>query len=309
MATTKEQQEKNQQDFAASFGEDQQAAPEQTEDQAFGITPEDGANSPGEDGDVGNAPAVAIVIPEEGAAAEEAAETPAEQATEGAAGEAAEEMPPMSQNDKTWDGRLRKREEEIAAREQALSEKEKAGVTESHEESGEVGGDADGSESGLMSAEEAMQKLSEDFGPDFVQMIVAIATSKAKEEAMATAGQTVQAVSQNVEAIIAHLNDAGQRDHFKAINGAHPDFMDVANSPEFQQWLSTRPTEEQENDKRILASGNADEIIDILHQFKKAGEPQQDDGADDAEGVRGGGIQLPNTPAASGDYEEAWNQA
>lgn len=324
MATTKEQQDQNGSEFEAAFNEEPTAAPEQSEDELMGITAEEGVT--GEDG--GAPAAVSIELPEEGEGmttdtgegvpaeagpAEELAETPAVEAAEGASGEAAEE--PMNQNDKTWNGRLNKREEELNAREQALADKEGShsprDVQASDSGESNIGGDKDGTSSseGGVSADDAMSRLSEDFGQDFVQMIVAIATAKAQEAAAAAAGATVEAVSKNVDQIIAHLTDRGQKEHFKEIHGAHPDFMDVANSPELQQWIAALPEEDQTSINRILATGSAEEIVSLLTKFKQAGAPVDESAIDDAEGVRGGGIQLPTQPAESGDYEKAWEQA
>ena len=282
---TQEKQKQNDEEYAGAFNEPDQSKPDQSEDEAFGITPEITDDGQGE-GEPANE-----AIPEEAAepAAEEATETPEQEQAEP---EMSMEEMPMNQNDKTWNGRLNKREEDLNAREKALAEKEQGGETKE-----------------AISPDEATQKLSDDFGPDFVEMIKSIATGIAESAASKVAGDTVQAVDRDVKEIIAHLQDEGQKAHFEKISGKHPDFMDIASSPEFEAWLKTRPEAEQEKDAKILSSGSSTEVIGIIDQFK-ASTQQSDDGADAAEGVRSGGIKLPESPAAdTGDYATAWDQA
>lgn len=294
MATQK-QNEQDGKEFEDAFNAPEAKAAEQTEDEAFGITPEitDDVQGEGE-------PATTSIDLD--AAAEEAGETPAEESAEGPAGEAKEEVPaedpPMTQNDKTWEGRLRKREEEIALREAALESKE---VTPAEEVSGE-------SIEGTMSSDEAMAKLSDDFGPEFVEMIKVIASGIAETAAAKVATQTVETVDRDVKDIIAHLQDAGQKAHFEKIASVHPDFMEVAESPGFKAWSDARPDENKKSEAEILAKGSATQVINLLTEYKKS--IQEDNGEDAAEGVRSGGIMLPETPqAGNDDYEAAWKEA
>lgn len=296
MATQK-QDEQDGKEFEDAFNAPEAEATAQTEDEAFGISPEitDDVSSEGE-------PATTSIDLD--AAAEEAGETPAEESAEGATGEANEEIPaedpPMTQNDKTWEGRLRKREEEIALREAALESKE---VTPVEEASGET-------IEGTMSSDEAMSKLADDFGPEFVEMIKVIASGIAEAAAAKVATQTVETVDRDVKDIIAHLQDAGQKAHFKEIAKAHPDFMDVAASPEFKAWSDARPDENKTSEMDILEKGSADQVIKLLDEYKASAGQDEDNGEDAAEGVRSGGIMLPETPqAGNDDYEAAWKEA
>lgn len=298
MATQK-QDEQDGKDFEDAFNAPEAEVTAQTEDEAFGISPEitDDVSGEGE-------PATTSIDLD--AAAEEAGETPAEETAEGAMGEAAEavevpaEEPAMTQNDKTWEGRLRKREEEIALREAALEGKE---ATPAEEASGE-------SIEGAMSSDEAMSKLADDFGPEFVEMIKVIASGIAETAAAKVATQTVETVDRDVKDIIAHLQDSGQKAHFKEIAKAHPDFMDVAASPEFKAWSDARPDENKASEMEILEKGSADQVIKLLDEYKASAVQGDDNGEDAAEGVRSGGIMLPETPqAGSDDYEAAWKEA
>jgi len=297
MATQK-QQDQDVQEYEAAFNEPDQQTKGQSEDEAFGITPEITSAESGE----GDPPVVTI-------SPEEEAETPEQEATEGPAGEAAEEAEPeMNQNQKTWDGRLKKREEELAAREKAIKDMDSGSM--SGAEGRQDGGNDEAGEEGKMSSDAAMAKLSEDFGPEFVEMIKVIASGIAQTAASEVASKAVETVGTDVKDIIAHLQDSGQKSHFKAIASVHPDFMDVSESPEFEKWLDSRPEEKQAEDAAILASGGSDEVIALLDEYKAATGMQEDAGEDAAEGVRSGGITLPTKPqAGNDDYEAAWKEA
>ena len=123
---TKAQAQQDQDEFSAAFNEPDQAKTEQTEDEAFGIAPENNEapgiqeaqaqssdSSAAESGDssagTAGAPAVAIVV-EPGAEADGSIEAPTD--------------PKDIQREKTWEGRLRAKEAELKAREEALAAKE-----------------------------------------------------------------------------------------------------------------------------------------------------------------------------------------
>lgn len=306
--TTKDTQQQDETNFADAFNEEPASVPAQSEDEAFGISPESGEEDQGSPATVTVevSPAETQAVEGEAQTAEEAAETPAVEAGEGDAGETAENTAEESGEpvQEDWEQKYKTLQGKYNA-----EVSNRAPVETERNETGNVRGNADGTPEEVNSADEAMSKLSDDFGPDFVQMITAIASAIASAAAQEVASKTIEVVDRDVKDIIAHLQDRGQQDHFEKVAGAHPDFMDIANSPAFAQWLGTRPAEEQANDQRILASGNAKEIIGILGQFK-ASAPADDGSADAAEGVRSGRAQLPVSPEAGpSDYADAWNQA
>lgn len=313
---TEQKAMQDQQEFADSFNDESAPAPEQSEDAAFGISPDisaesssDGAGEPPAmtlDGNAADADPQGTNPPEpemeqvEGAPAEEAMETPAQEAAEPMAEGASTQM--TEQQLKSWEGRLKKQQAELDAKNSQPAAEGDAGEIK------EVIADV---ASGEISADEAMSKLSDDFGPEFVSMIVAIANKAAGDTATGAIGD----VSRNVDGIISHIKDSAQRAHFEAISDAHPDFMEISAAPEFTAWLATRG-DSQAEDKRMLESGTAKEVNSVLAAYKKSTEQadqakdENNNGeADAAEGVRSGGIQLPAEPTSSDNYEAAWEEA
>lgn len=237
--------------------------------------------------------------------------------------------PKEIQRMKSWEGRMRAREEELARREAALKsggqaaeggEADEAGEAaaesiEAAAESLEKKGDQEGAErveqvadkveSGEMTAEQAMQVLANDFGPEFVKMIEAIAVSKAQEAGKQIAEQATGELGSRIQEVIESLADDKAKAHFEAIASKHPDFDEVAKSPEFAEFVKTYPGGEE-----IAANGSAADINQMLDSFKEAGQQsnEPDPAIEAAEGVRSTGMRLPEKPKRSEGFEEAWNE-
>jgi len=280
------------QEYQDAFNEEAVAKPEVSEDEAFGLVPEEVSSGNTPEGD---APAVAIVIepkgeeamPEEGEAAE--SEMSAE---EMAAEEMSEEVSPEDmQRQKSWEGRLKKREEELKAREAELS-----AMAEATETSLAVD-DA--------SVEEAKNKLAEDFGEEFVSLIATIATGMAKQVASETASSKAQEMKARVDLLISEIGDIAERAHFEKVYDAHPDFAEIANDPAFNEWVNADPGRAQ-----IVESGSARSVIALLTEWKAlSATTEEESGDDDTEAVRSGGLKLPAPgPGMNKDYADAWKE-
>jgi hypothetical protein len=327
MATTPEKAQQDQQDFASAYNEDQAPAQQQTEDEAFGIEPEAhetlveetteaepmdaAAAEGGAEGQAGNdaqgsAPALVVIEPG---------------ATD--SGDAQEEDPKDIQRQKSWEGRLKAKEAELKAREEALNapaettqeasepgetmaeEAAEPAVTEKIEETVEKVA------SGEMTADEAMASLSQDFGEDFTKMLSLLIESKASEIAGKTADERVSKVSGQLDGIVGEIIDDKSKAHYESIADAHPDFEEVAGSPEFKEYIDAMDETAKASAMQVIEQGSWRQIVKLLNSFKdasKQAEPQDESGMDAAEGVRSkGALQIPNKPMQSADYEDAWS--
>ena len=174
-----------------------------------------------------------------------------------------------------------------------------------------------------MTAAEAMKMLAEDFGDDFVKMIEVIASAKAKEAGAAVAGEKFGEVTKTVDEIISNIVDERAKAHFERIADAHPDFNEVGSSPEFSSWVGSLPEDKKADAERVVANGSAKEIIKLLDTYKAQAsapasqsggnqgaqtDPAVDAAMDAAEGVRSSGLKLPEEPAKSDGYEDAWKE-
>lgn len=169
-----------------------------------------------------------------------------------------------------------------------------------------------------MSYQDAVQRMSEDFGPEFVDMVRVIAAHHASEAGGKAASEAVGSVKSEIEEAIDSINQAFATQHFEAISEAHDDFMEIVAKPEFESWVASMPESEQNAMRQVIAGGTARQVIAMLKQFKEQGAAEEDptgmDELDAAAGVRsgGGGPTAPMGGArlATGDeYADAWTKA
>ncbi len=306
---TPEQVRQDEQDFAAGYDEDMPTPVEQTEDEAFGLTPEaseedDYPNSPDEAEIVADEPA-AEDAPVDVAGAVEAAQPEAQPEAESAKGD---DLAKEVQRLKSWEGRLKAMEAQLKAGKPA-DEPETPAEAAAEDEAEEVG-DAEKAE--VTDVDGAIKALAADFGNEFTKMLMMIIDAKV--------GQANEGVAKSVDEIIADIVDTKAKAHFEAIADKHPDFMEIADSPEFAAYLDAMPEDEKAKAQQIVEGGTSREIIALLSAYKAttskpeaeaepAMEQADDSMMDAAEGVRSSGMRLPTQPsAASSDYSAAWDE-
>lgn len=327
MATTPEDSKQDQDDFAAAFAGDEPAKTEMSEDEAFGLT---------DPMDEGDEPEMMEVDEEAGEADSDEAQTasgggdmagtdPAiviaiEPGADDNAGAEDEPTDPKElQRQKSWEGRLKAREAELKAREEALSQGAPAEMSVEPGEPAEapmaeaVEEAAEKVESGELTVDQAMATLANDFGPEFTRMLGVLIEAKAGEIAGKTADERVSKVSSQIDGLVGEIVDDKARNHFESISEAHPDFMDVAESPEFKDYVDGMDETKRAAAMQTIESGSARNIIKLLSTYKdsKSGgklDPVQESSMDAAEGVRSGGLKLPEKPSISEDYADAWDK-
>jgi hypothetical protein len=336
--------------YADAFNEDQAPSAGMTEDQEFGTGEMPETPAPAQDTemmseDAGNAnegesPAMAIVVDGgdmenevQAAGAKDSAEVAADQDTVVAASDVPAKQPADMDKEvqrlKSWEGRLKAMEAKLKAAGADTPDEQTEAVAEAIEKSADAADTpadeekveqiAEQVEDGQISVEQAMKQLSDDFGDDFVRMIEAIATAKARE----AGSQVVGELKGTVDEIINDIVDTKAKAHFERIADAHPDFNKIGESEEFKAFIDSMPDEGKGAALDTIANGNAKQIIKLLNDFKatnKAGAAElteakdsivdevSEDQMDAAEGVRSSGMKLPDQPQKADDYASAWDQ-
>lgn len=324
---TPEQAQMQSDEFAAGYAEDQPKTPEQTDDEAFGLGPvateAPAATEAATDMPVDPAAEMAAEVVEPAADVQSepvmATEPPAEPTEP-----AAPALSPEEQRMKSWEGRLKAREAELKAREEAM----KAGPSEPGETMAEEVAEPAATEkiedvveqvqSGDLTVEQAMKVLASDFGEDFTKMLDVMITSKASEIAGRTADEKVSGMNGKFDSLVNELVEDKKAEHFGSIEEAHPDFLDIAQSEAFRNWVDAMPATDKEAATNTITGGRARDIIKLLSGYKKSIEAPAADTATDtpdeaamdaAEGVRGKtALKLPEKPKQSSGYEEAWDE-
>lgn len=343
MSTTLEDLNNNQAAYDAAFAENFPAPVELSEDEAFGIMPEVPAEDGASDGNsehTGGEESAAVTMAEtpetpeeEEAQAIAGTPEPGEQVEEEGEAEVAP-SPEDIQRQKSWEGRLRAREAQLAAREAELAaiEAKLKGEQPARADGGEVEMDdletpahenAESAEAEAMEdateqlesgkpLDAVMQSLRDDFGDDFVSAIESLVNAKAAAIAEQLVGEKVGNVSGALQELMSEIEDRDTRAHFQAIAKSHPDFMEVANGESLQAYLAQLPEQDRAAAEAVLDKGTADDVIALLDAVKESEKPQEQHADDDtlaaAEGVRSGGMKLPEKPAQADDYSSAWNE-
>lgn len=283
MAMTPKQAQQDQDDFMAAYEEDAPEQVAQTDDDAFGIVPDEAVM---EDAGVLNS---------------------TEKATEAVEKQASGGHPPgltlEEQRAKSWEGRKQAQAREAAPKEavdpvEEVLEEQQSEVQADEPEVSELLEEA-AAKTKSMEPDEALKVLAADFGDDFASMLSSIIDAKV--------AQVGEGVNKSVNEIIEDIVDTKAKTHFETIADRHPDFMDVAESAEFKAYCEATP-----ECAKVVESGSAREINKMLDAYKKQAktEPQQDDPSmDAAEGVRSSGMRLPKEPSSSSDYSAAWDEA
>ena len=301
-------------EMTKAFDEDVPPPAERSEDEAFGLTPPDqaGGETPGADTATMTAEG-SEDAPAEMPAGDGSEQLPAE--AEPMPADGGEVMSPEDeQRSKSWEGRLRKREEELAAREaelKAMKERPAGGeaaaegepVSEEMAEMESPQGDTDDGMENFQSPEQAVAWATENFGPEFVKVIDMIVEARLKSGM----GDVDGRMSELLQAI----QDRDVRDHFREISRAHPDFLAVVKSPEFDEWRGSH--EQAGHYGQVMQDGSADDVIAMLQAFKDS--QHQVDGTivddDAADGVRstGAGLVLPEeAQGVADDYMASFKE-
>ncbi|WP_426106373.1 hypothetical protein [Massilia sp. TSP1-1-2] len=315
MATiTDESTKKDAAEFEAGYAEEQKR-PEQTEEEAFGLDPKEvpAAGEP-----TGAAATVSIDMDKadaDSAAADPAAEgAPADEAGAPAAEAApALDVEKETQRLKSWEGRLKAQQAELDTKKAAGAAPGDADADPDADAPAAVdaAGEGDSAGEGGEGDDADLKALTEDFGAEFVDLLVKVITKIASKSAATVAGEHGAPYRKDIDAIIADINNEKQRAHFEKIADAHPDFNDVAGSGEFKAWVAGMDEADKAEAERVASAGTAKEIIALLKRYKAtkaSGDEDMDFAMDQAEGVRStGGIKLPDSPTSSDDYEKAWN--
>ena len=282
MAKTEEQM------YDEAWGEE---APGETAEQA----PDAGG---GEDA---GAPGLAIVIgaePAEAPAEEGAAESPAEEAM---AEEA--ETPEEEQRRKSWEGRQKKRDDELAARAAELDAR--AAELEAAKAALPVAATGD--------IAEIVARLNDDFGEDFVSNLLAVIDARAGDAA-GKVGSRVDQLSRSIQAALQGM-------HESAILEAHPDMDDIVGSDEFKAWLDGQDEEKRASAEAVMKHGMWPQIIRLVQTFKdqrgsaevaptETPDTELPDPFDEAAAPpASAAVRLPSAAAAADDFDAAWDEA
>lgn len=233
-----------------------------------------------------------------------------------------------AQRMRSWEGRLKKREEELSAREAALEGGEGAEATdmqstEASEQMQAVMARA-AELRGSPDLDQLVARFVEDFGIDTVAVLALVGAKMAGGQAQANDSGTE--LSGRIDGLVEQFKDAIQSLQYSQIKTAHEDVEEISESEGFRAWRDSLDETERAGVDDAIENGTPYDVIRVLNNFKKhladgaskdagaSGEPPMTDNsfAEDAAGaVRGSSpLRLPTRAPANPDdeYKAAWNQ-
>ena len=238
--------------------------------------------------------------------------------TEGVTQVAQEEpmTPEDSHKEAAWAGRLRKREEELAAREAMLTQREEdlnqreqnlvineavrtkqAEGKMPSEKSMDVNGEMDG-------GSDPLNRFSEDFGDEFVADLKAAIASEVRNAIDDAVGAAKAEMSEQLEGIVGGVQNAFSSIHDDMIRGNHEDLDEIIGSEDFQKWPESLEEEERNKVTDTLSNGSTYQIIKLLNKFKNRSQanPKQDV-VDEAALAAAAGVRSINASPNVGDTQ------
>lgn len=188
--------------------------------------------------------------------------------------------PEMNQSERSWNGRLTAREAELKARAEEL-EKREAMLP--------------------MEYKEAVAFLTDHFGEEFVSAVAAVAMGAGKG---AVESSTAELMTK-IDDVTNSMRDGFGMVHGEMISSVHEDYMDIAESDQFKDYIDGLPDEEKAAAMEVIEGGTPRQVVRLLTSFKdslKTEQPQenqQDDkydtaALDAAAGVRSAGGRAPS---------------
>lgn len=274
----------------------------------------------GADGEDGNGLAIVIAAEpqpaevESPAEAEAEAKNPEQEAAEPPAVEAAEQggepqTPEEIQKQKSWEGRLKKREADIAAREAAIKDSPAQQAVASNDLPEDI--------------QAIKDEMAADFGEDYLSKFVRIIEWTVQDNAKSIHS----AMKAGFDSLGGAINAALQGMHECAILEAHPDMDDIVSSEGFTKWIDAQDEDKKSTAIAVMQHGMWPQIITLLNRYKQetasaasatAGTPEPEQKEEDplasafAEEAppQSVALNIPNKPAdIKDDFEAAWNEA
>jgi len=153
-----------------------------------------------------------------------------------------------------------------------------------------------------------LNEFREKYSDEVVQAMELIANRRA-QDLVAQAMNRVTPVEQSLQEILAQT-------HAQTIEAVHPDAYDVAESPEFQAWIESRPVHLKPAYTRIVDQGTPQEVISLLDEYKasvakpksKSSVPPGKVASATAVKNRRGSFPAKAAPDVE-DFDSAWEEA
>lgn len=141
-----------------------------------------------------------------------------------------------------------------------------------------------------MSYEQAVTRMGEDFGAEFVDMLKAIIGHCASEEA----GKVGGATGGRLDQLIGDIQEGFRSLHGDTLRALRSNVDDVAASPEFAAYIEGLPEPDRSTAQSVIGAGRLPEVVKLIDAFEDSRKATDEGDDDDWEGVK----SMPAMPAS-----------
>ena len=234
---------------------------------------------------------------------EEPAEETPEDELESGQDEDPEEGAKEEQRRKSWEGRLKKREEELKAKELELMQLQQQAQSGEQRQEPTVETDEEDPD---------WQAMVDDLGEDLALRVRNQSQKVTQKALQAEIDKVRRELSEQITPLTQRQEQERAERHYQTIKQSHPDAIDLVKSGEVQQWVEEQPRYLQPAYQRVMEEGSAEDVVEMLDTFKQSrGKPAQNQSkAPPQQAVRsrkGGRVRTAATP--KDDFDSAWDEA
>lgn len=158
------------------------------------------------------------------------------------------------QRTKSWDGRLSAKDREVAALRDELARAKEAAA--------KVGGSDDADDASVTA-------FLEEF-PELATPIQKMIEKVTKKHGQAVADDMIAKVDRRIAPLAETMQETTVEKHLSTIRAAHSDFETIVKGDDLQTWIGEQPKYMQPSLREVYERGYAEDVVDMLTQYKTA---------------------------------------
>jgi hypothetical protein len=119
---------------------------------------------------------------------------------------------------------------------------------------------------------DSVKQFSDEFGPELSKAFedIGLVMDGHIEDIQKAHKQEIEDIKGTLDPLYSDFTETSAREHFAALEEAHPDFREIRDGGELQAWIDKQPDYKRRAYEEVYENGAADEVIDLFSDFKAA---------------------------------------
>lgn len=212
---------------------------------------------------------------------------------------------------KSWEGRLSKLARENEELKRQLNQGQQAAPQQRDTAGGDAGTQETGNSSGSGPAssdtnsqadDDLRTRIREEYGDEIAQYV--------DERARQIAQEATQQVDQRIAPLEQARQEVEAQQHWQAIQQAHPDVDQIAQSQDLHDWIESQPSYVADAARQVVQAGTAQQVVELLDRYKAERQQGQQQQKPDASKARAVPSRSSGPPKAkpTQDFDAAWDE-